>query len=533
MLLQPINKGYGEFKFFAENREINQGNVESIAEGIEHTYLLDLYPIVTDREKVIVDGQHRFTVAKNMILPFYAIASDDVTVEDIARANSNTLAYSVDDARFVYEKLGLKAYERVNHFIRINGLDEGSRLSKRTGSVIKWLDPNCNKATFVSGDFVVRKPEYAQAIADTIKDYAKVQSFFERSKYSEVIQNLLLNPLYDHARMMRNLEKIPTRLKKVATRDEGFKVLTDIYNYGIKHENRVKLVYLEKSAQVDRFDKHSATIDDGGIKIERGMVSRPVKIMSSTDYSSFSLHPCRRSVSPKELERLRASILTKNLLNCYPIICDSRLTIIDGQRRFLVAKELGLPIYYIESSSVTLPMVISASASSKSWASKDYLHHFCSVGKENYLKLASFISKYEFLDLQTAYRFVDEPFAYSFNDLKHRFKTGQLDIGNYSVALRTAISLSQLEDRKLRNSRMFQFALCRAIKYHGQSCFNPDVFVEQANSYPDKMAGFVDKDSCMACIEETYNHQNRGQKFFFSQTERQSVTGPVLATGAD
>lgn len=515
MLLQPIKSGYGEFGFFDENREISQRNVESIAEGIEQTYMLDLYPIVTDRERVIVDGQHRFTVAKKMILPFYAIESADVTVEDIARANSNTLAYSVDDARIVYEKLGLKAYEYINHFIRINNLGSGTRLTRRTSSIAKLLDPDCDNSAFVSGDFVVRKPEYAQAVRDMIVDYMKFQSFIDRSKYSEIIPNLLLNPLYNHERMMSRLEKIPTRLKKVATRSEGFEVLTEIYNYNVTSDKRVKLTYLDKSKQIDRFDKSGTIIDDGGIKIERGVVCRPVPIESSVDYNKFSLHPCRRPVHPKELDRLTESIAFKNLLDCYPIICDSNLTIIDGQRRFLVAQKLGLKIHYIKSSSVTLPMAISASASSKTWASKDYLRHFCAVGKENYLKLASLLPKYPFLDLQTAYRFVDEPFAYSFNVLKHRFKTGELRLSNWGVAVRTANCLSRLEDKKLRSNRMFQFALCRAIKDHGAACFSADVFVDQANSFPEKMTGFVDKTSCMTCIENTYNHRNRGKKFSF------------------
>ena len=117
MFLQPISSRYGEFHFFEENREISQRNLENIAENIEDTYLLDLYPIVTNCEKVIGDGQHRFTIAREMHLPFYAIESPDISVDDIARANGNTLAYSVDDARFCYEALGLKAYEYINHFI--------------------------------------------------------------------------------------------------------------------------------------------------------------------------------------------------------------------------------------------------------------------------------------------------------------------------------------------------------------------------------------------------------------------------------
>lgn len=519
--LFPVKSSYSDFKFFRENRDVNGRNVERLAEEIEETYLLDLYPIVTDQEKVIEDGQHRFTVAREMLLPFYFIQSARVTVGEIAQANSNTRPYSVDDARQVYANLGLKAYQYINRFITENGIDvKTSRMPKQTSSVIKWLDPDCSRASFMNGDFVVRRPEYAQAVYNYIRDYANIAPFVARSKYVEVIANLAGNPLYDHGRMISKLNRVPTRLKRVPSVSEAIDVLNEIYNYGATEEKRVRLKMLTRSEQIDRFDKGTTPIDDGGVKVSRGVIFRSVQIASTSDYGMFSFHSCGRPVQEFHFARLKSAMKKHNLLDCYPIICDNNFTILDGQVRFLAAKDLGLPIYYIQTSSATLPMIVRASASSKSWAMRDYLHHYCSLGLGDYLELHDFCKEYPFLNLQVSIKFLGGPVLRSEIEL-HRFKSGQFLIGNMQLARIVANALRRLDDKKLINRRTFQFVLygaCREAKVTG---FDPDFFVKQANLYPELMADFADKDSCKECIEKTYNHCNRSRKFLFRSASRE------------
>lgn len=495
-ILNPIRQRYGEYKFFEANRAISQSNLEAIADDIETTYLLDLYPIVTDAEKAIIDGQHRFLVAKNLMLPFYAIQSDMVTVEDIALANNNTLPYTIDDVRHVYANLGLSSYAHINQFVL-----ENPNLS--TGFCATLLDAGYSKQSFLDGYFSINRPEYAQVVASYIRDFAKVHRFVSRSVYTAALANLALNPLYEHSKMLKRLEHAPTKLFRCNSLSEAFEILTDLYNYQVRQENRVKLTYLPKSAILSRYDKLFVAKESERFSVERGIRSGPVVIQSSTEYSKFKLHPCRRPISPRSQTNLVQQIKRKNLLHCYPIICDNSLTIVDGQRRFLAAQELGLPIYYIESSSISLPMLVRASTRSKAWLMIDYLKHYCTLGIEPYLVMADFRNQYPFMDLQTAMRFLFDN-RYDARVMDYRFRIGQLDLVGLAHAKRVACYIDQLKDPWLKKNRTFQFRFF-AILRKGE--IDPDIFVNQANRYPELMRDFVGFEDCERAIERTYNYR--------------------------
>lgn len=78
-------------------------------------------------------------------------------------------------------------------------------------------------------------------------------------------------------------------------------------------------------------------------------------IQNSMDYGSFSLSPYRRKVSDRSIESLTNEIEFRNLLAYYPIIVDENNVILDGQRRFLSAVNLGLPIRFIRAEKRLIP----------------------------------------------------------------------------------------------------------------------------------------------------------------------------------
>jgi hypothetical protein len=112
----------------------------------------------------------------------------------------------------------------------------------------------------------------------------------------------------------------------------------------------------------------------------------------SEDYDRFTLSEFNRV--PSLSKKLSESIKKNDLTQYNPILVDNRLVIIDGQHRFLVCMELGLPIYFIISNEVMINDAADINQASKNWSTLDYIIHYYKRGVESYVKLVEYSEKY-------------------------------------------------------------------------------------------------------------------------------------------
>lgn len=76
------------------------------------------------------------------------------------------------------------------------------------------------------------------------------------------------------------------------------------------------------------------------------------KIHSTREFDKFNLSPKNRAVSYNHVQELIKAIKANNMLDVNPILVDDDFNIIAGQHRFLAAKHLNIPIYYIKKNDV-------------------------------------------------------------------------------------------------------------------------------------------------------------------------------------
>ena len=67
----------------------------------------------------------------------------------------------------------------------------------------------------------------------------------------------------------------------------------------------------------------------------------------TSDYERFSFHPAAQNLVQKTVKKLIASMKRLGFLLSYPILVTSTFEVVDGMHRYMAAKTLGLPIYFI------------------------------------------------------------------------------------------------------------------------------------------------------------------------------------------
>lgn len=144
-----------------------------------------------------------------------------------------------------------------------------------------------------------------------------------------------------------------------------------------------------------------------------------MQITSTTMYSKFNFLKNNRPVKRDLVNRLKASILYKNMLHLKPILVDQNMCIIDGQHRFTAAQELGVPIYYqmeTKKEPVKIEELVCLQISGQ-WKLEDYLHAWMESGNKAYIMLQNMMN-----DLK-----IGLPQALMYLDARIGYRTGSRD----------------------------------------------------------------------------------------------------------
>lgn len=224
------------------NRETKQARALDIAKSItEGKNLLAAYPIVVDEGLGVMDGDHRLAAAKAAGVGIWYLIVPGITVEDQARANALTRSWSfMDWATFFASRpdcpnraeyqtvLDLAAeFPRVGFANLVNFCRFGS-----------W-DRKTLHASFRDGLFVVANLSAARAIAQFVTDFRERGLPGDQAIAGAAVR-LYGNDEYDHARMLRQMDRFPDEVKRQATSDEYLRSFQALYNW--HHRSRVYLV---------------------------------------------------------------------------------------------------------------------------------------------------------------------------------------------------------------------------------------------------------------------------------------------------
>ena len=105
------------------------------------------------------------------------------------------------------------------------------------------------------------------------------------------------------------------------------------------------------------------------------------QVFTTTDYDQFKFIDNNRQAD--HVKALTVSFKERYVPNA--ILCNEKMEIIDGQNRFLAAKELGLPIYYYCIQGLGIYDVASLNSYGKNWNNRDFARMWAGLGKKAYI----------------------------------------------------------------------------------------------------------------------------------------------------
>lgn len=117
-----FSRNYTDFQLITGNRQLNKAKIKKIRNDIiKGLDVLRYCPILVKengRWLEIIDGQHRFEVAKEMNSKVWYIVVEDFTLIDIARINSNTEKWKTEDYINCYAAQGNEHYIKLKSFLK-------------------------------------------------------------------------------------------------------------------------------------------------------------------------------------------------------------------------------------------------------------------------------------------------------------------------------------------------------------------------------------------------------------------------------
>jgi hypothetical protein len=234
-----FSKEYGLFRMISGNRELDAAKIRRIKNDISHGIdVLRYCPILVKQNKdeklEIVDGQHRFWVAKELKKPVHYIIVEHIDLYGIAKINSNTEKWKAKDFINAYAQNGNKDYITLRKFIEDNGLPVTTAINLLAQGFEGAADGGKYRDAFQIGRFTVNKLEEAETIIEVCKRFSKSLVWKDRG-FITAIAKIIQSGKCDIEDLVEKFEKNPELLEKQLSYKEYLVNLETIYNVRMRH----------------------------------------------------------------------------------------------------------------------------------------------------------------------------------------------------------------------------------------------------------------------------------------------------------
>jgi hypothetical protein len=123
--------------------------------------------------------------------------------------------------------------------------------------------------------------------------------------------------------------------------------------------------------------------------------------MKTKNYSKFVFSKQNREIRPKTVLAIKESMQKFGFIPGRPVLITKEWLIIDGQHRFLAAKDLGIEVEFEILEGNHVEKMIQLNSTQSNWTLEDYVTSYANQNIDCYRKLLKFQEKYD-LNLSSA-----------------------------------------------------------------------------------------------------------------------------------
>lgn len=236
---------YSIFKRVEGNRPVNETHVEKLTWAIEKKNMLNLFPIVVDKDMNLIDGQHRLACAKALGLPVYYIVSKDcMNSDDVKAVNISQKRWHQGDYLDHYCERGFAEYLTLKSFYEKN--KDMITLGKAVQLVMYGNRASYN-ADFKNGDLICNDIAYAEEVCLILREMIiHYQTKRPENRFVVAVQNIVGNADFSYERMVFQLKRYNKTFRLYGTAQDQVEIgFNAIYNFRKWQKDEVRLLWLK------------------------------------------------------------------------------------------------------------------------------------------------------------------------------------------------------------------------------------------------------------------------------------------------
>lgn len=226
------------------------------------------------------------------------------------------------------------------------------------------------------------------------------------------------------------------------------------------------------------------------------------QIQTTTNYHLFKSIDGNRSKNQLHIKRLKNSMRENYLFTV--ITVNENYEIIDGQHRFEVIKELGLPLNYLVCEGYGLNEVQVLNQNSKNWTADDYLDGYVELGMKQYILYKRFKDEYGLGHAETRTLLSGSKDG---GDVQQKFKHGEFVVKDWGKACKTAEMINLIgQYYSGHKRRAFVYAMIYLLNLPQ---FEFTEFLHKLKIQPTALVDCTTSTQYVSLIEEIYNYKRR------------------------
>lgn len=234
---------YTKFKFLDGNRGTNEVHLKRLKLSVEEYGQLKC-PIMVNSKMEIVDGQHRYAIARALGLPIYFIINDDYGIEEVKILNTNMKNWGKSDYLKMYcdqKKPEYLLFEKYRNHFSWTTRNGNKKYTFTNTAIEELLAANMSKDKyFEKGKLIIRDYDDTLNIGIYIREIGESCDIrnYKSLAFVRTMNFFLRHPQFDRIHFAKKLKLYSKTLVGCSRVEEYRAAVSEIYNKNSR--NKIK-----------------------------------------------------------------------------------------------------------------------------------------------------------------------------------------------------------------------------------------------------------------------------------------------------